>query len=155
MKQKYVIVRDNAKELKIREYAELDKDLLSLLCEETYLWEAVEAALAKGTEALVYKLRTPNLYPSYIYAVKIAEAVTAMAGSESTEPVELIFDDLDYISKDQHVSSIAEVIEEESAVIDDLLEEDFDEEFEEKENLNIDEPLKVADDEMIDIDDEG
>ncbi|MCK7503842.1 MAG: hypothetical protein MZV70_06840 [Desulfobacterales bacterium] len=43
MKQKYEILRDeDSKRLIIREYAELDKDVMSLLCEESYDRKAVK-----------------------------------------------------------------------------------------------------------------
>ena len=50
MKQKYVILRsENNTELTIKEYAELDKDVMSLLCEETYDNNRIEAAMKEKT----------------------------------------------------------------------------------------------------------
>jgi hypothetical protein len=76
MKQKYAIVRDDKnKQLIVREFAELDKEILSLLCEETYADKRIRAAIRKGREELIAALRTKNLYPPGIYAKKIADAV--------------------------------------------------------------------------------
>jgi hypothetical protein len=76
MKQKYTIVRDDKNnQLIIREFAELDKEILSLLCEETYDQKLIRAAIKSGKEELIAALRTNNLYPPGIYADKIANAV--------------------------------------------------------------------------------
>jgi hypothetical protein len=53
MKQKYEILKDeDNKRLIIREYAELDKDVMSLLCEESYgvatAWERRSTDLREG-----------------------------------------------------------------------------------------------------------
>jgi hypothetical protein len=46
MKQKYVVLLDNETEkLAIQEYAELDKEMLSLLCEESYDAEMIKTAM--------------------------------------------------------------------------------------------------------------
>jgi hypothetical protein len=77
MKQKYTIIKDDKnKQLIIREFAELDKEILSLLCEETYDQKLIRSAIKSGKEDLIAALRTNNLYPPGIYADKIANAVT-------------------------------------------------------------------------------
>ena len=64
MKQKYPIIKDKKnKQLIIREFAELDKEILSLLCEETYEQKMIVAAIKSGQENLISALRTNNLYP--------------------------------------------------------------------------------------------
>jgi hypothetical protein len=64
MKQKYTIIKDSKnKQLIVREFAELDKEILSLLCEETYEQKVILAAIKKGKEDLISALRTNNLYP--------------------------------------------------------------------------------------------
>ncbi len=64
MKQKYTIIKDQKnKQLIIREFAELDKAILSLLCEETYEQKMIVAAIKSGQENLISALRTNNLYP--------------------------------------------------------------------------------------------
>ena len=64
MKQKYQIQLNRAEnQIVIRENAELDKELMSLLCEERFAVAALEAARQDGPDALVAALRTKNLYP--------------------------------------------------------------------------------------------
>ena len=71
MKQKYVILKNDEKnELIIQEYAELDKEMLSLLCEESYNGPFIESAISAGKDALIVALRTQNLYPPGLFAAR-------------------------------------------------------------------------------------
>jgi hypothetical protein len=110
MRQKYVISRNGAKnELKIREYAIIDKDLnkvassmlqkrnFSFLCEETYESKTIKSSISKGRNALVAILRTDNLFPVEPYAARIAESVMTLYDSSEDGSVELFFDDVDLI----------------------------------------------------------
>jgi hypothetical protein len=144
MKQKYTILKDKSTgNLMIQEYAELDKDLFSLVCEETYDSKEVEFAANAGKLKLIAKLRTPNLYPIAEYADKIADAVMGIfeAKKAPDAPVELVFDDIKVIRKIDVVS--AENDKPATAIIDDLLdEEEFDDipdsgEIEEEGDLDI------------------
>ena len=111
MRQKYVISRDGAKKnLKIREYAIIDKNLkkvassmlqktsFSFLCEETYENEMIVSSISKGMNALVASLRTHNIFPIEPYAIKIAESVMALYNSSEDGSVELFFDDADLLA---------------------------------------------------------
>jgi hypothetical protein len=158
MKQKYEILMDTAnKQLIIREHAELDKDLMSLLCEESFDQARIKSAIAAGKEALVAALRTHNLYPPGIYADKIADAVVELFAAKSSEPVELYFDDIQLLIKEQQAAERAEAVDEESEDIDELLEEDsYDEGFEDKEDIkNLNSSLKIEDDEFVDAEDDS
>ena len=76
MKQKFALIKDDTKKaLIIKEYAELDKEILSLLCEETYADQKIESAIALGKAALIAAIRTHNMYPPGIYAEKMADAI--------------------------------------------------------------------------------
>ena len=76
MKLKYSVLKDaEKKELIIREYAELDKEILTFVYESTYPEKQIKSAISKGTDALISVLRTPNFYPARLYAKKIAEAM--------------------------------------------------------------------------------
>ena len=110
MRQKYVISRNGTQnELKIREYAIIDKDLnkvafsmlqkrnFSFLCEETYESEIIKNSILKGMNALVSVLRTDNMFPIEPYATKIAESVMTLYDSSGDGSVELFFDDTDLI----------------------------------------------------------
>ena len=108
MRQKYVISRNGAQnELKIREYAIIDKNLnkvassmlekrnFSFLCEETYESELIKSSISKGMNALVAVLRTDNIFPIEPYATRIAESVRTLYDSSGDGSVELFFNDVD------------------------------------------------------------
>lgn len=111
MRQKYVISQEGSEhDLKIREYAIIDKDLhnvdasmlrqedFEFLCEETYSHESIARSIARGREALVDALRTANLFPIRPYVVKIAESVMVLYDSPDQQAVELFFDDSDLVA---------------------------------------------------------
>ena len=104
MKQKYSIYKDNeAGTLVIKEFAELDKGLYSLIFEETYETAMIQTAIEEGKVALIAAIRTPNLYPIAEYAEKIADKIIELlADTASTgEPVELVFNDIKLMKKDK------------------------------------------------------
>ena len=111
MRQKYVISQDSANnELKISEYAIIDKDLnkvassmlqngdFKLLCEETYESKIIVNSIAEGKDALIAILRTDNIFPIKLYATKIAESVMELYDTSEDGSVELFFDDVDLVS---------------------------------------------------------
>ena len=110
MRQKYEISRDGPKrDLKIREYAVIDKNLkkkasefippdnFSFLCEENYESDLIVEAIAKGQTALVATLRTHNIFPVAPFAARIADSVTTLYDDAENGPVELFFDDLELL----------------------------------------------------------
>ena len=158
MRQKYEIQKyDENKRLVIREYAELDKDVMSLLCEENYDKKAVKSAISAGREALITALRTKNLYPPGLYAGKIADKVAEMYGSKGKVSEEIIFDDLEFLARGHEAAATAVSYEGEAPEIDELLDVGIEEEkFEEGDEVKkLDSPLKIEDDEFTDIDDES
>ena len=157
MKQKYTIVRDDKnKQLIIREFAELDKEVLSLLCEETYDQKAIRAAIKSGKEDLISALRTNNLYPPGIYAQKIADAVKELFATKGKESEDLFFDDLELLTKESAVEAIKEEKEEDSEDLEEVLDDDFESDYEDKEGIDkLDSSLKIADDEFGDINEES
>jgi hypothetical protein len=157
MKQKYSIVKDSQnKQLIIREYAELDKEMLSLLCEETYEQKEIRAAIKDGKEKLIEKLRTKNLYPPGIYSDKIADGVIALYSARDKDSLELFFNDLELLLKEQEAAEAAAMLDDETEDLDEMLEEDFEESFEEKDDIKkIDTSLKIADDDYADVDDDN
>ncbi len=59
MKQKYLILKNDEKnELIIKEFLEINKEMFSLVCEETYDNNDIELAIAKDKKHLVSALRT-------------------------------------------------------------------------------------------------
>lgn len=155
MKQKYQIARDDEKQiLTIREYAELDKDVLSPLCEENYPMEVIQKAAQEKREVLIAAIRTKNMYPPGIYAERIAESVASLLES-GDQSVELFFDDIELLAAEEE--EMEKMLEEESEEnLDELLDDEYEEEdFEEGEGLKkIDSSLKIADDEYGDSEEE-
>lgn len=149
MKHKYTIIKDtDNKQLVIREYGELDKDAMSLLCEETFDQKAVKEAIKEGGNVLVSTLRTKNLYPPGVYAVQIAQAVEQLYSSKRNEPLDLLFDDLTAITDEADTPSAVEEIEEDGEGLDDLLEDEVGDDLENKIEIGkLNSSIKVADDE--------
>ncbi|MGM0451583.1 MAG: hypothetical protein ACQERN_00255 [Thermodesulfobacteriota bacterium] len=128
MKQKYTILKDNQTDaLTIQEYAELSKDLFSLICEESYDGKTVASAVKQDKKILIDTLRTPNLYPISAYIDKIADTVVDLyeKDQEQTGPVELVVDDVDLFKTPEPPEEAAA---DESVEIEDLLEDDAEEE---------------------------
>ena len=157
MKQKYLIINDKKnKQIKIQEYAELNKELLSLLCEEAYDYKTIKSAIAAGTDTLIAALRTNNLYPPGIYAEKIASAVTELLKSKDKESIELFFDDVNLLAKRRGSAKVTKQLADDTADLDEMLDDDYDETLEEKDDLKkIDSPLKVAGDDFGDAEDDN
>ena len=156
MKQKYRITRDEEKRvLTIREYAELDKDILSPLCEENYPMEVIVKAMQEKKEVLIGALRTKNMYPPGVYAERIAAGVASLLKSQD-QSVELFFDDIELLAAG--VEEAEDLQEEESEKdLDELLEDDFEgDDLEDEEGLKkLNSSLKIADDEYGDAEGEG
>jgi hypothetical protein len=157
MKQKYLILKDNEnKKFKIQEFAELDKEALSLLCEETYDFKIIKSAIKAGGDELISALRTKNMYPPGLYAKKIADAVVELSKSRDKESVELFFNDIELLAKGRDHLATVEQLEDDSADLGEILEDDFDDAYEEKNELKkIDSSLQIEDDDYIDIDEDS
>lgn len=154
MRQKYVVLKDMEKnQFVIREYAELDKEVMSLLCEEVYDRTRIASAIALGKEAVVAALRTKNLYPPASYAERIAETVIHMEEPDQSDTMELLFDDIELLAREHEAGVlVADELEEESTELEELLEDDFEDDFEDKDAMK---NLKVADDEYGDLDEDA
>ena len=154
MKQKYLIINDKTNtQIKIQEYAELNKETLSLLCEEAYDYKTIKSAIAAGSETLISALRTNNLYPPGIYAEKIASTVVELIKSKDQESLELFFDDINLLEKNRPSIVVIEEPVDDAADLDEMLDDDYDATFADKDDLKkIDSPLKVAGDDFVDDD---
>lgn len=157
MKQKYLILRSEDKsELIVREFAELDKDVMSLLCEETYDTKKIESAIKKNKETLMVELRTPNMYPAGVCADKIADSVVALYESGEQESIEVFFDDFDYISTSRKRASKIDAGAGEKNKIEELLEEEFEEGLEEKSALDkLNSAINVDEEELTDFEEDN
>ena len=157
MKQKYQIVKDDETKLMIlREFAELDKGIFSPICEETYEAKTIRAAIRKGEKELQDVLKTNNMYPPGVYIQKLANAVIDLFKSKDQQSVELLLDDIELLVPEEEEDLLQADLSTESDDIDELLEDDYSEEdaIEDKDSIkNLKAPLKVADDEVGDIED--
>ena len=127
MKQKYTIQKDtDNKRLIIKEYAELDKEILSLLCEESYDDDWVVSAIQDGTAAIIKVLRTRNMYPPSAIVSKIAAAVVSLYDAGDEQSIEIMFDDKELFEKEAMTEEPEAVINADAEDIDDLLEDDID-----------------------------
>lgn len=156
MKQKFQIRKNDAEQnLVIRESAELDKDVMSLLCEVTFPTATIQNAIENGREALIAALRTRNMYPPRAYAEMIADAVQNLYKSTESDTAELMFDDLDLLNHERAAATALEDIEDEAGEIDDLLDDGFDDNYEEAGDIKkINSPIKIDDENASDIDEE-
>ena len=136
MKQKYVVLLDNEKgKLVIKEYAELDKEMLSLLCEETYDATAIKTAMLKDRNTLIHALRTHNMYPPGAYTERIADAITEMFQPGANSSAELFFEERDMFDPmvEAAVDEPDDDEEKDTGIeVDDLLDDNTDDDFEEK-----------------------
>ena len=154
MKHKYNVSRDEAqKQLIIREYAELDKEIFSL-CDERYAEDAIRTAMTAGTDALIAAFRTRNFYPTYTFAARIAAAIVTLFEQDSPDPVEIVLDDADFLNRQVAEPPERVETEEESEDIDDLLGDSVEEEFDDIDIDKINSGIKIADDDAADIEEE-
>jgi hypothetical protein len=159
MKQKYAIIRDDDQgKIIIREYAELDKEMMSLLCEETYPRKTIEAACKTGHQAVIDAIRTNNMYPPTVYAEPIAKSVEGLFREGGNLSAELFFDDKDLFLKE--VEPDDEKIEEdinEDVAVDDLLDDGIEEDFDDDDEVlkDLKSSLQVADDDGNDTEEVG
>ncbi len=156
MKQQYTIHKDTDNQrLIIKEYAELDKEILSLLCEESYDDAWVVSAIQNGSAALIRALRTRNMYPPSAIVSKIASAVVSLYDSGDEQSIEIMFDDKELFEKEAITEEPEEDIEAEEEGLDDILDDEIDDDYEDKQLIkNLKSSLKVADDESVDTEED-
>ena len=158
MKQKYAIIRDDDQmKLVVREYAELDKEMMSLLCEETYSQEAIVAAIKNGRQSVIDAIRTNNMYPPTIFAEPIARAIEGLFEEGGNSSAELFFDDKEFFIKETEAAADEPIEEvEDEVAVDDLLDDDIDDDFGDDEVLaDLKSSIHVADDDSNDVEDVG
>jgi hypothetical protein len=161
MKQQYTVLRDDEKNrLIVREYAELDKDSLSLLCEESHEADMVRNLLTQDKNSLIRLLRTRNMYPPRRYMEQIADAVAVIYNSDGQSSADIVFEDSQLNSVPEPDDIVALVgIEEETPEIDDLLDDEaIEDDFTDDDtisNIGSNSSIKIADDESLDIEDDA
>jgi hypothetical protein len=148
MKQRFSISRSiGGEKIVIKEYAELDKGAFTLLCEESYEVETVEAALEKGSHLVIALLRTESLFPTNYFAEKLTAGLMDYIKQGGSDLVTIDADDSECIS-----SSSKEVPGEVNGSVDGLLEVDGDDIIDDDEPVEkLEAPIKIAEDETLDI----
>lgn len=158
MKQKYMILKDDENsKLIIREMAELDKEIFSVLCEETYEKNKIRQAIQKGKDELISALRTHNFYPPGLQADKIAAALMNIYSSGSPQSVEVFIDDAEHLTKEPiEILTAEEPIESETEEIEEIFEESFNDNYEggKAPINNLKSSISIAEDEFVDNDEE-
>jgi hypothetical protein len=149
MKQRFSISRDiGGEKIVIREYAELDKSIYSLLCAESYPAAEIEAALAKGADRVIALLRTDSFFPTSYFAKKLIGSLGDYFQSGSSEEVLIDADDTECISSvSRHIPM------EGPDSIEDLLDVAGEEIIEDDDEPvgKLDAPIKIAEDETVEI----
>ena len=148
MKQKFSISRSTGGEkIIIKEYAELDKGVFSLLCEEAYEGEAVQAALKKGPACVMALLRTESFFPTSYFAEKLITSLEDYIQQGGSDSVKIDADDFECICR-----AGKDVPEEDNGGIDVLLEVENEELMDNVEPVKkLDAPIKIAEDETAEI----
>ena len=156
MRQKFIVRKNgDGQMLIVQEYAELDKDILSFICEERYPLGQIEQAVQGGREALIARLRTDNMYPPILYAQAIADLVMAQIREGEEDRQELVFDDNNYIAKDLQPPLEESELKDEESDIDELLDEDLEDEYDDKKIMkDFKSSIQIADDDSLDVDEE-
>ena len=148
MKQRFSISRNtDGEKVVIKEYAELDKGMYSLLCEESYAVEAVVAALAKGPDHVITLLRTESFFPIIFFTEKLIATIDDYLQQGSTEVVKIDADDTECIK------SISEQVPQGgNDGIDDLPGVDTEEMIAGEEPVGkLETPIKIAEVETVEV----
>ena len=134
MKHKYVFSKDTTTgEVMIREYAELNKEIFSPVCETVYEARQFEQALSQGPAALMAEMRTRNFYPPSSFSEKIVLGISDMISSGGQEMVEICCDDADFLAKSLDSQEVFEDIDDdEDETMENFIEEDLPDTFDEK-----------------------
>ena len=159
MKQRYTVLKAQEDDrVLIREEGELDKDLYFTQCTVSFAQGALNEVLGQGVFPAIQLIRSKDFYPSLSVAEKIVEGIRRFL-EDGSQPVEIEINDSDFITKRAkpapvpHAAADADS-EEDAGDLDDLLDDEA-EEFDDDFALDdINPSLKIADEEVVDIDDD-
>ncbi|MBW1892861.1 MAG: hypothetical protein JRI91_04090 [Deltaproteobacteria bacterium] len=159
MRQKYLIIPEK-NSLTIKESSELDKGIFQQVEEITYDNHVIQVAKEGNIKKLVNALRTPVFYPVTYCATKLAESIVNIYKSTKNDPVEVVFSDIDQLSRDEDKDKSCD--SDTSVAIDTLLDDsDSDNDNIEGDDLlkddnikGISSTIKIADEDDLVEDDE-
>lgn len=127
MQHKYIISKsDNKQKLVIKEFAELEKNIFTLVYESFYDADAVQSALATDNQAVISTLRTDHMFPTTRQMSSILNAVTTMYTGDGQDSMELLFDDIDSFLEEQAALESEEKVVAEQSEIETLISEPAD-----------------------------
>ena len=127
MQQKYVVELDKEKkQLTIREYAALEKEIFSLLYEETYDTGEIEAAIENGENAVLDALRTPSLYPVRPNAKQLVKCVLDLFQADDPQAIEIFIDEKDFLGRQEEdlEDSVEDLAEDTEEALDEVIDDD-------------------------------
>ena len=156
MKHKYVFSKDNdSGQLIIREYAELNKEIFSAVCESSCEMKQIEAAVAGGYEAVMAKMRTQNFFPPSNFLERIAQAVTELITSGEQSTVEVYCDDTEFLTKSlKGLEPFGKLDDEADESPDDFTDDDLPDDFDDEVKPGVSGvSVDIEDDVMEDEDD--
>lgn len=149
-----ILKSDDGKSIVIKEYAEIDKELFSVLCEQHYDIKEIETAVKKGKSSLLSMIRNRNFFPPIESTGQILEGIENLLRSGSNETIEIEINDSENLSGKEVEMDVIDDIEDDGEQLDDLLDETVDVDvdvFDESLGIKeINSSLKVDEDEVID-----
>lgn len=137
MNQKYLVVKDDTQtNIVISEFAELASNEFSQLSEQTYKISEIKKAVKAGGKALITAIRTPNFFPPFVTAEKLAVAIEELVTDKEKKSVEVIVDDIrvmneldvevdDELDDDEEIDDLDDILADDEEIPDD--DEDDDE----------------------------
>ncbi|MFO7964977.1 MAG: hypothetical protein R6U50_13725 [Desulfobacterales bacterium] len=151
MKQKYIVSKsESGKQLIIREFAEIDKDIFSQMCEVSYDFEAVRSAILSGSDHFASVIRNRNFFPPITTVQQIFAEMDGISGLNQNESIEIFTDDTDILAEQGEAYDLLDDLEEDTDKLDELLEDEVDVYDENISVKKINSSLKVDDDEIAD-----
>jgi hypothetical protein len=131
MKHKYVFNKDNdSGQLSIKEYAELSKEIFSVVCESNCDIKQIEEAMTGGDEAVVAKIRTQSFFPPGNFMERIVHSVTEMIASGEQSVAEIYCDDNEFLTKSlRGAESYGSIDDETDESADEFMDDDLPDDF--------------------------
>ncbi len=151
MKQKYIISKsEDGKHLIIKEFAEIDKDIFSQLCEVQYNMKAIQSAISSGPDQFADIIRNRNFFPPLTTVQQIFAEMEGLSSLDSNESIEVFTDDADILAEQEDSLDIIDDLEDDTEELDELLEDDVNVYDDNISVQKLNTSIKVDDDELAD-----
>ncbi|OQY13501.1 MAG: hypothetical protein B6I31_01020 [Desulfobacteraceae bacterium 4572_19] len=107
MKQKYILEKKiNDGKYTLKEFGELSPGIFTMMCTEQYNAKALDEAMGQELNQFFDVLRTNNIFPPLYLANKLFEAAIGLKDAKEDETIEVLFNDLESISKEEELSEL-------------------------------------------------